>query len=239
MTYPDLGWESAQGLRARIAESLSRKRGFSLVRLGDGESLMLAHNLVISTADAMRRGPFLSYAGVRLPDLRGRDRVASAVRQADVVGITPSLKVNYFTLLWPALTAHGIDIAQLDVATATVNYDLHSGGFVGQILLQSQPMPRVLLVGNLAEQLAAAMTDQGADVAGVVPRVDGVADVDRVMGEMARHEYDIALISAGVAAVVIASETARKTGHVAIDFGHLADEIAHGVKRLVPPPHPA
>lgn len=234
MTYPEIRWQSPQEISACIDDSLAGKRGFSLVRLGDGESLMLAHNLVISVADAQRRGPFLGYAGVRLPDLRGRDRVARAVRAADVVGITTSLKVNYFTLLWPALTAHGIDIAGLTAATATVNYDLHACGCLGRLLIESRPQPRALVVGNLAEPLAEAMTREGAVVAGVVTPVEGVADADRVMEEMARHDYDIALVSAGVAAVVIASETARATGRVAIDFGHLADEIANGRKRLLP-----
>jgi hypothetical protein len=234
MAYPHLRLAPAQEVAARIEDALVAGRGFSLIRLGDGEALALAHNLLISASDALCRGPFLRYAGVQLPDLRGRDRLASAVRNADVVGITTSLNYNYFPLLWHALTLHGIDIERLEITSATVNYALHREGHLARLLLDRAERPRVLVVGNLAGSLAVTLSEQGVAVAGAVTPVRGVGDVDRVMLEMATHNYDVALVAAGIPAVIIATEVAHTKNRIVIDFGHLADELVHSIKELRP-----
>ncbi|MNY80097.1 hypothetical protein D3C86_2210020 [compost metagenome] len=40
--------------------------------------------------------------------------------------------------------------------------------------------------------------------------------------------FDIALISAGISAVILVQQVATQMGKVAIDFGHLADSMLKG-----------
>jgi hypothetical protein len=62
--------------------------------------------------------------------------------------------------------------------------------------------------------------------------VNGCGDIERVMDRIRGIDFDIALVSAGVAAVVIVSRIASRLGKVAVDFGHMADIIGKGEVRL-------
>jgi hypothetical protein len=69
-------------------------------------------------------------------------------------------------------------------------------------------------------------------VAAISP-VRGCTDVDRVLRLMGGYAYDIALVSAGIAATVICSEGARIHRGIHLDVGHLADDLISGTKQLV------
>lgn len=217
-----------------LEEALRAGRGLALVRLGDGEALTLAHELVITTTEAQERGPFLPYAGVRLPDPGVRDRLARAVRAADVLGVTTGSSENYAPLLQASLVAHGIDLTSRLVTDACINYSLHSEGHLARLLLDLHPQPRVLVVGNLGARLASALAAQGAVISGAVHPVNGCQDTDRVLKAIASIDFDIGLVAAGITAVIICSEIAQAMRKVMIDFGHLADQLVTGNKVLRP-----
>lgn len=231
--YPSSLLSAAQ-VAAVLEEALQARHGLALVRLGDGEALILAHDLVLTAGEVRVRGPFLPYAGVRVPDRDVRDRLASAVRAADVVGVTTASGDNYAPLLRRALAAHGIHLTGRLVTDACINYALHSEGHLARLLLDLAPQPRVLTVGNLGRGLASALATQGALISAAIHPVRGCGDADRVLREMAAVEFDVGLVAAGIAAVIICSEAARALGKVMIDFGHLADQLAGGSKRLRP-----
>ncbi|WP_227793387.1 GT-D fold domain-containing protein [Paenibacillus guangzhouensis] len=204
--------------------AIESNQPMSLVRLGDGEMLTLAHDLVISTEQARADGPFLSYAGVNLPDHHGRTILADSIKRATIVGIPISRMRNFQGLLFPALRAHGIDYRDLRMTLSTINYLFYQLGYLA-LLLEGR---RVLLVGNEAPALAPVLASRGISIIGIVTPVHGIRDVDRVIGEIAQHSFDIALVAAGIPAVIITERIATELGRVAIDFGHLADKIAKG-----------
>ena len=207
-----------------MQSAIESKQPMSLVRLGDGEMLTLAHDLVISTEQARADGPFLSYAGVNLPDHHGRTLLADSIKRATIVGIPISRMRNFQGLLFPALRAHGIDYRHLRMTLSTINYLFYQLGYLS-LLLEGR---RVLLVGNEAPALAPVLAVRGISIVGIVTPVHGIGDVDRVIGEIAQHSFDIALVAAGIPAVIISERIATELGRVAIDFGHLADKIAKG-----------
>lgn len=211
-------------LYQELEHALQHRIPMSVVRLGDGEMLMLAHDLVLSTDEANNRAPFLTYAGGQLPNHHARDVLAASIRRATVVGIPISRQRNYQELMYPAFQAHGIDYRQLRMTISTINYLLYETGYM-QPLIEGR---EVLLVGNGAPALAEVLIARGIRVVGTVTPVHGCHDVDRVMGEVARHSFDIALVAAGIPAVIITERIANELGRVAIDFGHLADVIARG-----------
>lgn len=227
--YPPL--LTTEEVAVRIMDALRTRNPLSLVRLGDGEALTLAQEVLVPLEELLERGHFLPLAGVNPPDLEARDRVASAVRSAHIVGVTTSDHPDYGPMLRSALSAHGISLTGRACSDATVNYALHTEGHLRRILLEP-PKPRVLLAGNRSVQLAAVLRLAGADVVAAIGRVDGCRDVDRVLREIAQYDFDLGLIPAGVAAVILCAEAAKSLGKVMLDFGHLADELVSGSKIL-------
>lgn len=57
--------------------------------------------------------------------------------------------------------------------------------------------------------------------------------MERVISEAHSAAFDIALVSAGIAAVIIVQRIASELGKVAVDFGHLADSLAAGKEALI------
>lgn len=214
---------------AAVDAALREGRPLSIVRLGDGELLTLAHGTVISTEEALRWGAFLPYAGVHLPDPATREALAAAVRAADIIGVPESRHPSYQGLLFPVLRHYGVDYRTLRLTTSTVNYELNAGGYLTR-LLQGR---RLLLIGNQAEALAGFLGQRGFNIAGWIAPVQGVADVAAIaMRAREIPDFDLALVAAGVAAVMICVRLSGELGKVALDMGHLADKLIQGEAAL-------
>jgi len=209
-------------VHAELEAALRERRPFSLVRLGDGELLVLAQDLVMPAKEVKRAGPFLPNAGVRVPDLRARDEVAETMKRASIVGVPLSRKPHFQPLLFAVWQAHGMDPRSLRLTTSTINFALYEQGWLFPMLAGW----RVLLVGNTAGMLSRRMTECGVTVVGAVHPVRGFDDIPRVLAEAAAVDFDIALVSAGIPAVPICVRLSEITGKVSLDFGHLADMLA-------------
>ncbi|MGG0171413.1 GT-D fold domain-containing glycosyltransferase [Paenibacillus dokdonensis] len=208
----------------RLEHSLAGGQPLSVVRLGDGELLALAHDTVLPLEHAKSAGHFLTAAGMTLPDYQARSILADAVRKADIIGIPFSRLPTYQGLLFPVLRYYGIDYGPLIFTTSTINYALHEYGFLQSLLQDKQ----VLVIGNLAEELARKLTVSMVHVAGVISPVNGFPDIPRVLSEASMHSFDIALVASGIPAVVICQRIATELGKSALDFGHLADKLISG-----------
>lgn len=209
---------------SRLQAALAAQAPCSVVRLGDGELLALAQNTVYSVEEVAAAGDFLPYAGLNVPDLAARDLLAHAVRSADIVGVPQSRRKHYHPLLHAALRAHQIELKEQQATSSMINYTLHQSGLLSE-LLRGQSL---LLIGNAAPELAPILSARGYSVSGVISPVNGFADIDRVIGEASGMSYSLALVSAGIPAVVIAWRIATELGKVALDFGHMANFITSG-----------
>lgn len=215
---------TAQDLGERIIAALNNRTPFSLVRLGDGELLTLAQETIMSIEQIKEDGPFLPYAGVEIPDLEVKGELVKAVRGASVVGI-PKLRLrNFQPLAFAVFRAEKIDYHRLTLTDSLANYYIHQTGYLPRIT-QGR---RVLLVGNLAPQLGEVLRNHNVEIVGEISPVHGVKDIPAIKLAIAMHNFDIALVSAGISAVIIAEWIATALGKVAIDFGHLADAIVKG-----------
>ncbi|MCJ8013898.1 GT-D fold domain-containing glycosyltransferase [Paenibacillus sp. KQZ6P-2] len=207
-----------------LDQSILRKEPLSVVRLGDGELLALAHDTVLSLDHVKAAGQFLPHAGMKLPDYIARDQLAEAVRKADIIGIPTSRLPTYQGLLFPVLRYYGIDYGPLVFTTSTINYALLEHGLL-QPLLRGK---RVLLIGNVVGQMAGMLSSSSVHVVGVITPVNGFADIPRVLSEASMYLFDIALVASGIPAVVICQKIAEELGKTALDFGHLADKLISG-----------
>ncbi|HEX7057452.1 MAG TPA: GT-D fold domain-containing glycosyltransferase [Bacilli bacterium] len=217
-----------QAVYERLQTALSSHRPFSLVRLGDGELLVLAQEKALPIEEVLKRGEFLPQAGVRVPDLSARDLVAQAVAKANMVGVPANRLPNFLLLLSPALAANEIDIMHLEATYSTVNYMLLLAGYL-RLLMDGR---RTVVVGNRADALTEHLRAAGFSVCDPVFPVNGIDDVHNAIQQIAAREFDLALVSAGIPAVVIAQQIAEKFGRVAIDFGHAADSIIKGEAQI-------
>ncbi len=205
-----------------LERMLEEKQPYALVRLGDGELLTMAQDTVLPSDEVRRQGYFLAYAGVDAPDLRARDELAASVRLASLVGVPQSRQPFFQPLLFAVWNAYGIRPETLKLTSSTVNYSLHEQGYLHR-LMEGR---RILVIGNVARELAQALASQGVSIAGTVSPVRGMSDLHRVVEEAASYDFDLALVSAGIAAVPICVHLVGRTGKAAIDFGHMANRIA-------------
>ncbi|WP_339167071.1 GT-D fold domain-containing glycosyltransferase [Paenibacillus sp. FSL R5-0341] len=219
---------SPHEMAGHITAALDAQRPLSVVRLGDGELLTLAADTVLPGQEVQELAPFLPYAGVpcSTPDIRAM--LAEAIQSADWVGVPISRAPTFQGLLFPVLRHFGIDWSRLKLTSSTINYSLHQSGLVLPVL-QGR---RVLLIGSQAEELAALLHSRGIHVTGIIGSVAGVMDVPRVMQQTAEHAFDIALVAAGIPAVILCRRIAGELGKVALDFGHLADKLVTGELQL-------
>ncbi|MGF6356834.1 hypothetical protein ABIE27_004758 [Paenibacillus sp. 4624] len=215
---------SPHEMAGHIMAALDAQRPLSVVRLGDGELLTLAADTVLPAAEVQELAPFLPYAGVpcSTPDIRAT--LAEAIRGADWVGVPISRAPTFQGLLFPVLRHFGIDWSHLKLTSSTINYSLHQS----RLLLPILQGRRVLLIGSQAAELGALLQLHGVQVTGIIPVVSGMADIPRVMQLTAEHTFDIALVAAGIPAVVLCRRIAGELGSVAFDFGHLADKLVTG-----------
>ncbi|RAP78624.1 succinyl-CoA synthetase [Paenibacillus montanisoli] len=211
---------------AEMEQAIHERRPCSVIRLGDGELLTLAQDTVYDAATVKREGTFLPYAGVVPPDLHARDLLAEAIRQAQIVGVPQSRRKHYHPLLHPAFRGNHLNLAAHRLTGSTVNYSLQQAGLLGRLLSGKQ----LLVIGNAAPSLAHVLTERGFIVSGLISPVRGVRDAERVIQESRGFEFDLAIVSAGIAAVIICSRIANERGRTALDFGHMADAI---VKRQI------
>ncbi|NOV04241.1 hypothetical protein GC097_30125 [Paenibacillus sp. LMG 31457] len=215
---------SARELGERIVAALDARTPFSLARLGDGELLTLAQETILPIEQIKQEGPFLSYAGVDVPDLAIKAELVQSIRRASVIGI-PKLRVrNFQPLAFAVFKAENINYRELVMTDSLVNYYLYHEGYLSRIT-QGR---KVLLVGNLAPHLAEVLRAHGVNIVGEITPVLGVKDIPHIKDNIAGYDFDIALVSAGISAVVISEWIASNMGKVAIDFGHLANSIVRG-----------
>jgi hypothetical protein len=210
-----------RGVYEEMERALRDRKPFSFIRLGDGELLTLAQEKVLTDSEILHVGGYLPKAGVKIPDLGARDQLLQAVKTASLVGV-PMSRMPYFQPLFlRVIRAYGIDIGSLLLTTSMMNFTLDDDGYFMK-LLQGR---KILIIGDLAEPLAAVLARRGVRITGTVSPVRGFKDVSWVLGEAVKHDFDIALVPAGIAAVPICTRLAEMTGKVTMDFGSLANRI--------------
>jgi len=208
-------YATAEVIVEKIRYSLFSGRPFSLIRLGDGELMVLAQESVYSLDWIEKNVPWggsNAYCGVRLPNLELRDRMIESITKADMVGVFAD--DDFTNQVFKAL---GIRPRSICYAFENVYLPMFKP-FVD--LIRRYPP---LLVGRPAEQFARYLYEKlGVVVPGTVS-IDGYEELDSCIEAMARIGHEWSLVSAGVNATVICTTMAEQWGKVAIDFGHAPD----------------
>ncbi|WP_128893686.1 Yae1 family protein [Longirhabdus pacifica] len=212
--------QSLQEVWDQLYDALEKKIAYSFIRLGDGELLTLAQGNVLSDKDIKKYGPFLPYAGVTIPNTHAKSLLLTSLIKATLIGIPLKRSFPFQRLAEQVLKTNNINLKSLPLTNSLINYQMYENNLILKLLKDR----KILIIGNVAALFARKLTQHyHLSVSGYIQPVDGFSNLQEVIQQAGQFDYDIALISAGVAAVVIAEKVASTYGKVAIDFGHVAD----------------
>jgi len=202
---------------SRIDQAITAQEPYSLVRIGDGENIVLAQDILFSQEWISKNVGWShsnQYCGITLPNLIMRDEMVKAVKEADTVGVFAGDKLTEDIF-------NAFDIQAKSICYAFDNVYMPMYKPFVELIAKYPP----LLVGNPALRFADLLYDKlGVKVPGTVP-INSYEDLDSCLSEMAKIPHQWSLVSAGVNAVIIASTMANKWGKVSIDFGHAPDNV--------------
>ncbi|MCT8140003.1 hypothetical protein H1D32_21315 [Anaerobacillus sp. CMMVII] len=222
--------KNAEEIANEIREALNMSRGYSLVRLGDGELLFLAHDILYSTEEIEKepRLKFLAYAGVNLPDHETRDKLSEVLLRTDAIGMPIARFPTFQNLFTKLAKYHKWNFSKMNLASSNIHFELcHYTTLLHEIFSNY----KVLLIGNKMEQGKTFFEKLGYEsIVGTIP-VNGMKAVPDVVKRTKEYDYDVALVSAGIPANLICGMLAKEN-KVAIDFGHAIDWLLSGYAKI-------
>jgi hypothetical protein len=214
----------------KLKQAIEKKKPFSLVRVGDGENIILAQNSVMTMPQVMKE----SWArnankdrdnkGVTLPNIKLRDQMVDAIKKASIVGI-PFYKND------PILTEDRLKRPLTDRVfkhfKITPKMCCHT--FVNRVFAQKSGFwkalqgKRILIItkDKWADKVTKALRKKpynlNVTISTTFHHHDQMVDTLAFI-EANKNNFDIALISCGVNSLVLAQKVAE-TGNIGIDFG--------------------
>jgi hypothetical protein len=229
----------------KIDDALVQQKPFSLVRIGDGENIILAQEKFLSDHELLntfwvkRAQKKKDDKGIMLPCYELRDQVIEAIRKADLVGVcNQTQKLGDAPLKFCRdLTNKVFDFYPLNpkcLCNVWVNRQLVAYRLFWELLHQY----RILIISKWADAYAAFIIKEYASIK---PNIAGClsfsnfAQIKDIMDLTGKRRFDLALISAGVNAVILASKIAERYGKVALDFGKTMRFMLREHRELVNP----
>lgn len=208
---------SEQELFNRIKNAIESNKGFSMLRIGDGECYVLGQDVVFPV-DWIRENIYWFsdsfYCGTAIPNLEARDRCLKAVKNADLLGVFTGQEV-------PQAIFSAYKIPTNNIFYAFMNIGLPMYKPFVELIKKYPP----LIVGRPAERFSRLLSEELDIEAPYLNEVQSYEDVDSCIEKMLQIPHRWSLISAGINALIIADIMARKHDKVAIDFGHAADMV--------------
>ncbi|WP_237167777.1 GT-D fold domain-containing glycosyltransferase [Paenibacillus yonginensis] len=211
----------------RIRTALDHKQPLSFVRIGDGENLILAQNSVWTIEQVLQeewaKKANMGKKGVTLPNIALRDEMVAVLKKADIVGILPpgDQTIGVREYLKRELTDQVFtyfNIRPRSICHASLNRKLAIYPGFWDMLRKH----RVLIITSKASEFRKVLESKpyGLHIVNALP-FSHYKDMARIQKWLMAYpdSFDIALISCGVNAVVLAQMVRDLTGKIGIDFG--------------------
>ncbi|MFC7394400.1 GT-D fold domain-containing glycosyltransferase [Scopulibacillus cellulosilyticus] len=226
---PDEQFLTVDQVLEKLIKAIEESKPLSLVRIGDGENIVLAQDSVMTVENvlkekwAQKANQDRKLKGVTLPNLTLRDQMVDAIKAADIVGI-PFYKND------PILTENRLKRELTDQVFSyfQINPQMVCHTFVNRVFAQKKQFwkelrsKKIMLIGQWSEQASQLLREKPykMNICINLPfdhnyQMDHTLETIRIN----KDNFDIALISCGVNSVVIAQKVAEMTGKIGIDFG--------------------
>lgn len=225
-----------------IRKAAKSQKGYSVISLGDGEMVSMAHDLLLPVEELVKNPRFvypdllknspeghypLLRTGITIPNHNVRDLLTANVLQADTVGIPVARYPTYQTLFNQLAAHHKWPLKEMSLTTSAIGYRLNDTPIYHELL----DGHKVLLIGNLMKQAEDYFKAQGyTQIVGSIP-VPGFDSYTSVLEKTKDYDFDVALVAGGVASNIISVELANQQ-KIAIDIGRLIDEWLSGQKTI-------
>jgi hypothetical protein len=227
MNKPDRDFLKVDEVLDLVRTAVKEKKPFSLVRVGDGENIVLAQNSAMSVDKVLKTGwaklANKGKKGVSLPNIKLRDEMAAGINQADIVGIPfwskdPIMADRRLKRpLTEAVFKHlGIRPKQV----------CHT--FVNRVFAQKKEFwdmlgeQRVVLISRWAEPVKQILAEPPYQLH-IAFTIDfqNYTQINETLKTMEerKDDFDVVLLSCGVNAVLLSPAIAGLTDKIALDFG--------------------
>ncbi|PHD74971.1 hypothetical protein COF64_13860 [Bacillus sp. AFS043905] len=204
-----------------LDQAIKQNRGFSLARFGIGEISYLSYPANGLFVQEFKR--YESYAGVsNSPEMIRRELVRS-LRDTDIAGLIAPWRLDPWAKQTRAVLEQ-LKFMPSKACCAWIMQSLLDEGTLWPWLSNK----KVFLVGRRSKEAEIVFREQGIQITGSIV-LNGYDELNRVQNELqSNQKWEIALISAGIPATILAPRIAKLTQKVAIDFGHALDMILDG-----------
>ncbi|HHX76791.1 MAG TPA: hypothetical protein GX697_00350 [Firmicutes bacterium] len=222
-----------------IIISLANKRPLSVVSLGVSETFVLAQYNLLSYKEFMKHAEIRvaalgkkrgqQHRGIRFPNVNARDNLVRSLKQADIVGYNTLIKDMHSGLLteiafeyydlWPKYTYESYIRRVIMFSQARKFAEMLKGR-------------KVLLIASYADEVRAALERKwqkqlGFSIAGAV-KIYEYEEIPQTINLIRKLDFDLALVAAGVNAIIINVYIAKEMGKVAFDLGQGMESLITG-----------
>lgn len=212
---------STDDVLAMVERAINLQQAYSLARFGHGEIAEMSWDTNPHFSYLMEY--YRDYAGITIPAREIKPMLIEAWKTASTCGVLPSWEDK--TGAEKSLPVFkSIEIKPKSLCSAFINYEIHEKPLFWS-LLKNQ---KVIIVGRRASQAVPIFTANGISVVGTVA-LNNIEDLEAAYQDLiAKDEWDIAIISAGIPATILAPRLAGVTNKIALDVGHALDLIIDG-----------
>src|SRR5690554_2983432 len=240
---PDSQLLSELEVLKKIKAALKGKKPFSLVRVGDGENIVLGQYTFLPEKEFMNtywvKESFGDRdKGVKLPSILLREQMVRSLKKANIIGICWQNKKDirvpdrYKRSLTNKIFDH-YRIEPANLCHVFVNRKIISYKVFWRLLHDY----RVLLISKWAKPFAQLIARKYPSLK---PKIVACLpfhnheQIPDLLKQVGNYRFDLALVSAGVNAVILAQRIAEQTGKVAIDFGKSMMFMLKGSPKINP-----
>ncbi|QGQ94917.1 nucleotide sugar dehydrogenase [Paenibacillus psychroresistens] len=226
-----------------IGKALEEKKPLSVVRVGDGENICLTqYNVWPIRKTLSTRWAILSrktsWKGVRLPNLKLRDQLITAIKKADIVGVPyyndkEILAEDQYLRPLTDTVFKKLNIQPKKLCYTFVNRHMVEHEEFWEMLKGKKAVVISRWANEFKKLVDKKYNDFNIKIVKLI-QIYRFEEIPKVLDKMKSVDCDIVLISAGVNAVILAQKLADEQGRIAIDFGKSAVFMVKGNRKVVP-----
>jgi hypothetical protein len=221
----------------KILYALKHRLPCPVVSLGATESFVLAQDTVLSYRQLMRHAEFAvanqglqrgqQHRGIRFPNLKARDELAEALKRIDIIGYNLTIRDEHSGLLTEKV---------LEYFNLQPTYTFEA--YLRRVIMFSQKNKfldmlrgkKIIIVCGYADEVKDALNHRlknklGFTIAGAV-KIHEFEEIPRVKKEIQDLDFDLALLAAGLNAIILAD-------FIAINMGKVSFDIGQGMESLI------